>query len=86
MTVGELKNGEAFKVKRVTLSKEIGKRLADMGFVRGAEGRVIRAALLGDPLQVKIYHYDVSLRRSEAKGIEIERLPAKSPGRSNDGT
>jgi Fe2+ transport system protein FeoA len=74
MTILDLNDGESFKVKRVSVGREIGKRLADMGFVRGIEGRVVRSALLGDPLQIKICHYDVSLRRSEAKGIEVERF------------
>jgi Fe2+ transport system protein FeoA len=72
MTMLDLKNGDSFCVKRVTIPREIGKRLADMGFVRGAKGRVIRSAMLGDPIQVKICRYDVSIRRAEAHGIEIE--------------
>jgi len=71
-TVADLKNGERFKVKRVALAKEVGKRLADMGFTAGAEGVVIRCALLRDPLEVRICGYNVSIRRSEARGIAIE--------------
>jgi Fe2+ transport system protein FeoA len=74
MTIGDLKKGASFVVKRVRVGKEIGKRLADMGFVKGAQGRFIRRGLLGDPLQVKICHYDVSLRRGEALGIEVDIL------------
>lgn len=72
MTMAGLTNGEEFTVKRVTVPREIGKRLADMGFVRGAKGRVVRSALLGDPIQVKICRYDVSIRRAEAEGVEVE--------------
>jgi Fe2+ transport system protein FeoA len=75
MTIGDLKKGASFIVRRVRVGKEIGKRLADMGFVKGAEGRFIRRGLLGDPLQVKICHYNVSLRRSEALGIEVDIVP-----------
>ena len=74
MTIADLMNGEKFRVKKVTLAKEIGKRLADMGFTKGVEGTVVRCALLKDPLQVRIYGYNVSIRKSEAHGIEIERL------------
>jgi Fe2+ transport system protein FeoA len=74
MTIADLKKGASFIVRRVRVGKEIGKRLADMGFVKGAEGRFIRQGLLGDPLQVKICHYNVSLRRSEALGIEVDLL------------
>ena len=77
MTILGLKNGEAFIVRRVTISREIGKRLADMGFVRGAKGRIVRSAMLGDPIQVKICQYDVSIRRSEADGIEVEMVEEK---------
>jgi len=74
LTMLELNNAEVFTVKRVTIAREIGKRLADMGFVQGATGRVVRSALWGDPIQVKICGYDVAIRRSEAAGIEIERM------------
>jgi len=74
MTMLGLKNGAMFSVKRVTVPNEIGKRLADMGFVRGAKGCIVRSAMLGDPIQVRICHYDVSIRRAEARGIEIEPL------------
>jgi Fe2+ transport system protein FeoA len=72
ITIADLKKGAFFVVRRVRVGKEIGKRLADMGFVSGAEGQFIRQGLLGDPLQVKICHYNVSLRRVEALGIEVD--------------
>jgi len=71
LTIDNLMNGERFKVERVVLSGEIGKRLADMGFIKGIEGCVVRSALFGDPLQVKILGYDISIRRTEAQGIEV---------------
>jgi len=74
LTAAHLENGERFKVKKVILGKEVGKRLADMGFTKGARGTMIRCALLGDPLEVRIYGYNVSIRRSEAEGIEVEKL------------
>lgn len=72
MTIADLKKGAFFVVRHVRVGKEIGKRLADMGFVSGAEGQFIRQGLLGDPLQVKICHYNISLRRGEARGIEVD--------------
>jgi ferrous iron transport protein A len=77
MTILDLDRGAFFKVKAVRIPKEVGKRLADMGFVKGAEGRVVRSALLGDPLQIKICRYDVSIRRAEAAGVEVELLLPK---------
>ena len=73
MSVADLKNGDSFTVKCVTLPREIGKRLADMGFTRGVRGTVVRSALFGDPLQIKILGYDISIRKLEARGIAVER-------------
>lgn len=72
MVVSEARAGSAFRVVRVTLGREVGKRLADMGFTEGTEGRVVRGGFLRGPFHVRILGYDVLLRRSEAAGIEIE--------------
>jgi Fe2+ transport system protein FeoA len=76
--ISDLENGQEFVVVGVTLEREIGKRLADMGFVRGTRGKVVRSALLGDPLQVKIMDYDISIRRAEAAGVVVE-IVGKEP-------
>ena len=78
MTLVDLKAGDAFVVTGVELTRETGKRLADMGFTRGTEGRVIRKALLGDPIQVTILGYQVSIRKTEAAGVTIEHLMSES--------
>jgi ferrous iron transport protein A len=72
MTVATMKPGQAFRVERVVLSREVGKRLADMGFTQGASGTVVRKSLFGGPMQIRIRNYDVVLRRSEAAGVEAE--------------
>lgn len=72
VTIGDLKTGDGFIVRGVELSRETGKRLADMGFTQGVEGKVVRKALFGDPFQVSILGYQVTIRKSEAKGVTIE--------------
>jgi ferrous iron transport protein A len=72
MFVSDAPAGGSFKVVRVTLGREVGKRLADMGFTAGAEGSVVRSGFLRGPLQVRIRGYDILIRRDEAAGIEIE--------------
>jgi Fe2+ transport system protein FeoA len=74
MTIIDLKHGEEFRIRGVTLGQEIGKRLADMGFTAGTRGTVVRSALLGDPLQIRILGYNISIRKSEAAGVEVELL------------
>ena len=71
-----LERGRGFVVDGVELAGEIGKRLADMGFTRGARGMVVRKALLGDPIQIEIRNYQVSIRKSEARGVRVRPLAA----------
>jgi ferrous iron transport protein A len=58
-------------VVKVTLGKEVGKRLADMGFTEGTEGAVVRTGFFHGPLHVRIRGYDILIRRYEAAGIEV---------------
>jgi Fe2+ transport system protein FeoA len=71
MTLVDLKPGDSFVVEGVSLGRETGKRLADMGFTQGVEGQVVRMALFGDPIQVSILGYQVSIRKSEAAGVDV---------------
>ncbi|MFP3040797.1 ferrous iron transport protein A [Treponema primitia] len=64
-------NGASFQVVKVTLGKEVGKRLADMGFTENTEGAVVRSGFFHGPIQVRIRGYDILIRRSEAEGIEV---------------
>ena len=52
-------------------------RLCELGFVPGAEVRVVRYAPLGDPMEVEIHGYHLSLRRAEAAMVEVERTEAR---------
>lgn len=71
MCVSDLSRGDSFVVSKVQLGKEVGKRLADMGFTEGRQGVVVRKGFLRGPLQVRLMGYDLLLRHSEASGIEI---------------
>lgn len=72
MFLSDVPKGASFTVAKVTLGKEVGKRLADMGFTAGAEGAVVRVGFFHGPLQVRIRGYDILIRRFEAAGIEVE--------------
>jgi ferrous iron transport protein A len=72
MLLADAPKGASFKVVKVTLDKEVGKRLADMGFTAQASGAVVRAGFFKGPLQVRIRGYDILIRRFEAAGIEVE--------------
>ncbi len=49
-------------------------RLLEMGLVPGVEVRVVRQAPLGDPIEVRLLGYSLSLRRSEAAHVDVESL------------
>jgi ferrous iron transport protein A len=74
MLLSDAPKGASFKVARVTLGKELGRRLADMGFTEGTDGAVVRCGFFRGPLQVRIRGYDVLIRRFEAAGIEVEPI------------
>ena len=77
MVITDLNNGDMFRIKKVTLPGEIGKRLADMGFSKNVEGKVVRSALFGDPIQVKIMGYNISIRKTEASGVAVELITSQ---------
>jgi len=74
MSILNFGSGQKFKIVGVKLKGEIGKRLADMGFIKGVEAMVVRSALLGDPIQIKMNDSNVSLRKTEAQGIEVKLI------------
>ena len=68
----ELKPKERGKVVKVAGKGSVHRRLLDMGLVTGAEVEVERVAPLGDPMQVKIKGYHLTLRKEEAANIWVE--------------
>ncbi|MCL2822671.1 MAG: ferrous iron transport protein A [Polyangiaceae bacterium] len=71
MTLDQIPVGDAFTISTVRSRGEIRKRLVDMGFVYGANGKVLRKALLGDPIELRLGAYLISIRASEARDIEV---------------
>ncbi len=74
MRVSDAPPGASFRVVKLSVGKEVGKRLADMGFSEGVEGAVIRAGFFHGPMQVRIRGYDILIRREEADGIEVVEI------------
>ncbi|BAK72739.1 FeoA family protein [Arcobacter sp. L] len=72
MRLDEVKKGNKVKVLRLNAKGKLLYKLLDMGFVKGAFIEIIREAPLYDPMELKIHNYNLTLRKSEAKLIEIE--------------
>lgn len=58
--------------KIISIDKKLGSKISAMGVIPGAEVKIIRASPLGDPLELEIKNYNLSLRKSECKLIEVE--------------
>ncbi len=74
LTLDCIRYGDRFRVVHLTAIGEIRQRLLDMGFIRGATGRVLRAALMRDPIELEMNGYKVSLRLAEARDIIVEDM------------
>lgn len=70
----DLQPGQKGKVLKVSARGETKKRIVEMGITPSAVVEVERVAPLGDPIEIKVKGYHLSLRKDEAEGIEIEVL------------
>ncbi len=66
--------GERGRIAGFTAPPEQRQRLLEMGLTVGAEFEVVRFAPLGDPMEIKVRGYHLSLRKRDAGGVRIERL------------
>ena len=70
--LNELKHGEKGRVVKIGGSGSIHRRLLDMGLVSGSDIEMQRVAPLGDPIEIKVKGYNLSLRKEEAASIQVE--------------
>ncbi len=71
-SLAELEIGQRAIVKDVEGEGRMAVRLLEMGFVPGVEVALIKRAPFGDPLELRLRGYHVSLRRAEARAIRVE--------------
>jgi ferrous iron transport protein A len=71
-TLKEAKIGETVRVVKLHGEGAVKKRIMDMGITRGIEIYVRKVAPLGDPIEVTVRGYELSLRKEDATMIEIE--------------
>ena len=71
MTLNELKPGQEGTVTSIGTKGAMKRRLMDMGVTPGAMVKVVKVAPLGDPIEINIRSYELSLRKDEAQQIQI---------------
>jgi len=70
--LSELKKGGRGKVVKISGGGSVGQRLMDMGLVTGSEVEMQGVAPLGDPIEIRVKGYNLTLRKEEAAGITVE--------------
>ncbi|MDD2319680.1 MAG: FeoA family protein [Geobacteraceae bacterium] len=70
--LAKLKPGQKGKITSIGALGPLKRRLMDMGVLTGEEVQVLKMAPMGDPIEVKIKSYNLSLRKKEAEGISVE--------------
>lgn len=71
-TLKDVKVGETVKAVKLHGEGAVKRRIMDMGITRGVEIYVRKVAPLGDPVEVTVRGYELSLRRADAQMIEVE--------------
>ncbi len=82
VTLADAKVGDEIEVTRINSQGDIRFRLLDMGLVRGVRMKVVRFAPLGDPIEVRLKGFHLSMRLEEAESIEVGIL---SYGKNGNG-
>ena len=68
----EAKIGETVRVVKIHGEGAIKRRIMDMGLIKGVEVYIRKVAPLGDPIEVTVRGYELSLRKADAGQIEVE--------------
>lgn len=75
MKLKELKVGESARVTGYdTADRMYRQKLLQMGLVRRAEFKLVRMAPLGDPVEIQLSGFNLTLRKAEAEALEIEKV------------
>mgnify|MGYP000010789270 FL=1 len=75
MNLGDLKAGDSAKIVSVSGEGALRQHFLDMGLIKGTTLSLIKLAPMGDPLELQLHGYDLTLRLDDAKKIEIEPIP-----------
>lgn len=71
-TLKEARVGETLKVVKLTGEGAVKRRIMDMGITKGVEVYVRKVAPLGDPVEVNVRNYELSIRKADAEMIQVE--------------
>ena len=79
MTLDKLRPGQSARITAVGGSGALRQHFLDMGVIPGAEVTMIKFAPMGDPAELRIHGYELTLRLADAEKIAIEKLEETAP-------
>ena len=71
-TLKQAKVGETVKVVKLTGQGAVKRRIMDMGITKGSEIFIRKVAPLGDPVEITVRGYELSVRKNDAQCVEVE--------------
>ena len=72
MTLKDVKVGQTVSVVKMSGSGAVKRRIMDMGITKGTELYIRKVAPLGDPVEISLRGYELSVRRADAEMIEVQ--------------
>jgi ferrous iron transport protein A len=75
LSLDQLQRGQRARVEAVAGHDAVVQRLLEMGLLEGEEIEVLGFAPLGDPMEIRLRDFRLSLRRQEAAGVTVQVLP-----------
>lgn len=78
-TLRQANIGETVRIVRLHGEGAVKRRIMDMGLTRGVEARIRKVAPLGDPVEITVRGYELSIRKADAEMIEIEEVSGSDP-------
>lgn len=74
-SIADMRPGERARVERFSDAGPLAQRIMSLGLLEGSEVEVVRRAPAGDPIEIRVMGYALSLRRDEASAIHVVPLP-----------
>ena len=74
MTLKDAKIGQTVTVTKITGEGAVKRRIMDMGITKGVEVYVRKVAPLGDPVEVTVRGYELSLRKADAECVDVQTV------------
>ena len=71
-TLKDVKVGETVKIRKITGEGAVKRRIMDMGLTKGVELKIRKVAPLGDPIELTVRGYELSIRKADAMMVELE--------------